>query len=130
MKNLIFIIAFTVCGYMISAQTFVSTEVSCKNVVIEQFTRSNWNLPETDTMINLLMKENPNIVVVDADVMKSTGVLAVKEAFPDRYISLGIAEQNMIGFAAGLAECGKISFAATFAVFTSMRAVEQFRQTA
>jgi transketolase len=75
-----------------------------------------------------LMKENPNIVVLDADAGKSTGAIAAKAAFPDRYISLGIAEQNMMGFAAGLATCGKIPFAATFAVFTSMRAVEQFRQ--
>ena len=82
-----------------------------------------------ETLVEL-MKENPNIVVLDADAGKSTGAIAAKAVFPDRYISLGIAEQNMFGFAAGLATCGKIPFAATFAVFTSMRAVEQFRQTA
>jgi transketolase len=74
------------------------------------------------------MGKNPNIVVLDVDAGKSTGAIAAKSAYPERYISLGIAEQNMMGFAAGLAACGKIPFAATFAVFTSMRAVEQFRQ--
>ena len=82
-----------------------------------------------ETLIEL-MKENPNIVVLDADAGNSTSAFPVKAAFPDRYISLGIAEQNMLGYAAGLATCGKIAFAASFAVFTSMRAVEQFRQTA
>jgi len=82
-----------------------------------------------ETLVEL-MKENPNIVVLDADAGKSTGAIVAKAAFPDRYISVGIAEQNMFGYAAGLATCGKIPFAATFAVFTSMRAVEQFRQTA
>ena len=82
-----------------------------------------------ETLVELL-GENPDIVVLDVDAGRSTGAIPVKAAFPERYISLGIAEQNMMGFAAGLALCGKIPFAATFAVFTSMRAVEQFRQTA
>jgi len=50
-----------------------------------------------------------------------------KKAFPDRFITVGIAEQNMMGMAAGLASCGKMPFAATFGVFTSMRAVEHVR---
>jgi transketolase len=79
-----------------------------------------------DTLVELA-KENPNIVVLDSDVGKSTGTIQFKKAFPDRFITVGIAEQNMMGMAAGLASCGKIPFAATFGVFTSMRAVEQVR---
>jgi transketolase len=79
-----------------------------------------------DTLIELA-KENPNIVVLDADVSKSTGTAQFKKPFPDRFITVGIAEQNMMGLAAGLASCGKIPFAATFGVFASMRAVEQVR---
>jgi transketolase len=82
-----------------------------------------------DTLI-ALAKENPRIVVLDADVGKSSGTLQFKKAFPERFIDVGIAEQNMIGMAAGLASCGKIPFAATFGVFTSMRAIEQIRNAA
>ena len=77
-----------------------------------------------ETLVELV-KENPNILVLDADVNNSTGTIQVKKAFPDRFITVGIAEQNMMGIAAGLACCGKIPFATSFAVFTSMRAVEQ-----
>jgi transketolase len=79
-----------------------------------------------ETLIELA-KENPNIVVLDADVSGSTGIRQVKEALPDRFITVGIAEQNMMGIAAGMASCGKIAFATTFGVFASMRAVEQVR---
>jgi transketolase len=79
-----------------------------------------------ETLVELA-KENPQIVVVDADAGKATGSLVFKQAFPDRFIDVGIAEQNMVGVSAGLASCGKIPFAATFGVFTSMRAVEQIR---
>jgi transketolase len=79
-----------------------------------------------DTLIELA-QENPNLVVLDADVAKSTGTIQFMEAFPDRFVNVGIAEQNMVGMAAGLATCGKIAFLATFGVFTSMRAVEQIR---
>ncbi len=79
-----------------------------------------------DTLIELA-RENPNIVVLDADVAKSTGTAQFAKAFPDRFVNVGIAEANMMGMAAGLAACGKIPFVATFAVFTSMRAVEQLR---
>jgi transketolase len=82
-----------------------------------------------DTLIELA-RENPRIVVLDADVCKSSGTGQFKKAFPERFVDVGIAEQNMIGMAAGLASCGKIPFAATFGVFTSMRAVEQIRNAA
>ncbi len=74
-----------------------------------------------------MARTDPRIVVLDPDVAKSSGTLAFLKAFPERFVSVGIAEQNMIGIAAGLASCGKIPFAATFGVFTSMRAVEQIR---
>jgi transketolase len=70
---------------------------------------------------------NPRIVVLDADVPKSTNTSQFREAFPDRFFNCGVAEQNMICIAAGFAASGKIAFASTFAVFASMRACEQVR---
>jgi transketolase len=72
-----------------------------------------------------LGKENQNIVVLDADVSKSSRTLYFAEAFPDRFFNMGIAEQNMMGVAAGLATLGLVPFATTFAVFASKRACDQ-----
>ena len=72
-------------------------------------------------------KDNPDIWVVTADVMHATGVEPFALAFPERFINVGVAEQTMMGIAAGLATCGKIPFAATFACLTSMRTCEQVR---
>lgn len=77
-----------------------------------------------------LAKERDNIIILDADACKSTGTLQVLEAVPERFVQCGIAEQNMMGIAAGLAMTGKVPFAATFAVFTCMRALEQVRNAA
>jgi transketolase len=74
-----------------------------------------------------LGESNPRIVVLDADVPKSTNTSQFQERFPDRFFNVGIAEQNMMGIAAGLATTGKIPFASTFAVFATMRACEQVR---
>ncbi len=74
-----------------------------------------------------LGKGNPEIVVLDADCSSSTRTSVFREAFPDRFINFGVAEANMIGFAAGLATCGKIAFASTFAVFGSSRVFDQVR---
>jgi transketolase len=74
-----------------------------------------------------LGKENTNIVVLDADLAVSTKTAMFKKAFPDRFFDLGVAEQDMIGTAAGLAASGKIVFASTFAVFGSGRAWDQVR---
>lgn len=79
-----------------------------------------------ETLVELI-KENRNVVVVDADACKSTGTLICREQTPENFVQCGIAEQNMMGVAAGLALQGKIPFAATFSVFTCMRAVEQVR---
>ncbi|HUV05500.1 MAG TPA: transketolase family protein, partial [Armatimonadota bacterium] len=65
--------------------------------------------------------ENPNIVVLDADLSKSTKTNVFAKAFPDRHFNFGVAEANMISTAAGLATAGKIPFASSFAVFASGR---------
>lgn len=74
-------------------------------------------------------RANDNVVVLDADLGKATNSIRFKVEFPERYIDCGIAEQNMIGIAAGLAASGKIPFASAFSVFVSMRAVEQLRNS-
>lgn len=73
--------------------------------------------------------ENPNIVVLEADLGRSTMSRMFHEKFPERYFEMGIAEQNMTSFAAGLALTGKIPFTNSFAVFASGRAFEQIRQS-
>lgn len=74
-----------------------------------------------------LGKTNPNIVVLDADLSRSTMTRYFAEAFPERFFNCGLAEQNMIGISAGLAASGKIVFASTFAVFASCRCFDQLR---
>ncbi|AOR24817.1 transketolase family protein [Clostridium taeniosporum] len=76
-----------------------------------------------------LGNENKNIVVLDADLSKATKSEIFAKAHPDRFINVGIAEQNMIGMAAGLANGGKIPFATTFAVFAAGRAFEVIRNS-
>ena len=68
---------------------------------------------------------NENVVVMDADLGSSTKTTYFAQKFPDRFFQVGIAEQNMVGIAAGLASCGKIPFATTFAVFLTKRAADQ-----
>ena len=70
---------------------------------------------------------NPNVVVLDADLSASTKTVEFAKRHPERFIQMGIAEQDMIGTAAGLAASGKIAFASTFAVFASGRAFDQVR---
>lgn len=76
-----------------------------------------------------LGETNPNVVVLDADLSKSTKTADFKKVFPGRHINMGIAETNMMAVAAGLASCGKIPFASTFAMFATGRAFEQIRNT-
>ena len=76
-----------------------------------------------------LGKENPDIVVLDADLSKSTMTQFFAREFPHRFFDCGIAEQNMIGIAAGLAASGKIAFASTFAVFATGRCYDQLRMS-
>lgn len=70
-----------------------------------------------------------DIVVLDADLSSSTKTAGFARNFPDRFINAGIAEQNMIGMAAGLAAAGKTVFASSFAVFAAGRAFEQVRNS-
>lgn len=72
---------------------------------------------------------NKDIVVLDADLSGSTKTGIFKKAYPDRFINVGIAEQNLVATAAGLATAGKIPFASTFAVFASGRAFEIIRNS-
>ena len=76
-----------------------------------------------------LAKENPDVVVLDADLAAATKTGTFKKEFPDRFIDCGIAECNMVGIAAGMATCGKIPFAASFAMFSAGRAFEQVRNS-
>ncbi len=73
--------------------------------------------------------ENPNVVALEADLGKSTMSCLFQQAYPDRYFEMGIAEQDMLSTAAGLAASGKIPFCSTFAVFATGRAFDQIRQT-
>lgn len=80
-------------------------------------------------MLAELGKENPNIVVLDADLAAATKTSTFKKAFPERHIDCGIAECNMVGIAAGLATTGKIPFVSSFAMFAAGRAFEQVRNS-
>jgi len=76
-----------------------------------------------------LGRENPDIVVLDADLSKSTMTHFFASEFPGRFFDCGIAEQNMVGIAAGLAASGKTPFASTFAVFVPGRCFDQVRMS-
>lgn len=77
----------------------------------------------------VLGKENPNIVVLGGDVSGSVKTNIFRDAFPDRFFSVGIAEQDMMGVAAGLALTGKIPFASTYGEFATGRPFDQIRQS-
>lgn len=72
-------------------------------------------------------KENTNIIVLDADLSKSTKTDTFKGACPERFFNVGIAEQNLISVGAGLAAAGKIPFVSSFSMFATGRAFEQIR---
>ena len=76
-----------------------------------------------------LGKGNENVVVLTADLAGATKTSLFEKEFPDRFINVGIAEQNMIGISAGLATAGKIPFASTFAMFAAGRAYDQIRNS-
>lgn len=69
------------------------------------------------------------IVVFDADLSKSTKTDTFKKKYPERFFNMGIAEGNMMAAAAGMASCGKVAFASTFAMFAAGRAFEQIRNS-
>jgi transketolase len=74
-------------------------------------------------------RRRSDVVVLDADLSCSTKTTGFASAFPERFFNIGVAEQDMVGVAAGLSLTGKIPFASTFAIFESGRAWEQVRQT-
>lgn len=80
------------------------------------------------TLVELGRKDK-NIIVLDADLSGSTRTSIFAKEFPERFFNFGVAEQNMMGAAAGLASCGKTVFASTFAIFASGRAWDQVRNT-
>lgn len=82
-----------------------------------------------EAYVNTLLElgaENPDIVVMEADLMSCTNTGAFKKAYPERFFNAGIAEANMVCVAAGLSAAGKIPFAATFGCFASRRVYDQF----
>ena len=76
-----------------------------------------------------LGKTHENIVVLDADLAVATRSEEFRKVFPERYIDCGVAEANMVGIAAGLAACGHVPFATSFAMFLAGRAFEQIRNS-
>ena len=81
-----------------------------------------------DALIELA-KEHDDVLVLDADLAGATKTDKFQKEFPERHIDCGIAEQNMMGIAAGLSTCGKVPFASSFAMFAAGRAFEQIRNT-
>ena len=92
--------------------------------MVKKATRESYGLALTE-----LGARNPDIVVLDADLAEATKSAFFREKFPGRFVECGIAECNMIGVAAGLATCGKIPFASSFAMFAAGRAFEQVRNS-
>ena len=74
-----------------------------------------------------LGKENENVVVLDADLSEATKTNIFAKEFPERFFDMGIAEADMMGVASGLASCGKIPYASTFAAFAAGRSYDQIR---
>lgn len=77
-----------------------------------------------------LMREKSDVIALDADLAMATGSSAVKKEFPDRFVDVGIAEQNLVGMAVGLSLTGYVPYASTFAVFMAGRAGEIIRNAA
>lgn len=92
--------------------------------VIKKATRESYGETLRD-----LAEEYKNLVVLDADLAAATKTGIFKKAYPERFFDCGIAEANMMGVAAGLAACGKIPFASTFAMFAAGRAFEIVRNS-
>ena len=89
---------------------------------IKKATRESYG----ETLLEL-GEQNNNVVVLDADLSTATKTNLFAQKYPERFFDMGIAEANMIGTAAGLATCGKIAYASTFAAFAAGRAYDQIR---
>ncbi|WP_411676635.1 transketolase family protein [Caproicibacter sp.] len=92
--------------------------------MVKKATRESYGMA-----LSQLGDEFPQIVVLDADLAEATKTGIFKKKYPERFVDCGIAESNMIGVAAGLATCGKIPFATSFAMFATGRAFEQVRNS-
>ena len=92
--------------------------------VIKKATRESYG-----EALKELAEEYKDLIVLDADLAAATKTGIFKKAYPDRFFDCGIAEANMMGIAAGLATCGKIPFASTFAMFAAGRAFEIVRNS-
>lgn len=92
--------------------------------VIKKATRESYG----EALVEIA-KDFPNLYVLDADLAAATKTGTFKKAYPDRHIDCGIAEQNMMGIAAGMAAAGELVFASSFAMFASGRAFEQVRNS-
>lgn len=77
----------------------------------------------------LALAGNPRVIVLDADLSKSTMSAKFAKSAPDRFFNMGIAEANMMGVAAGLATCNKVVYASTFAIFATQRTLNQIFQS-
>jgi len=101
------------------------------SVAIDKKTSRLWSRlgprPVYGQAVNSIAGQNPNIFVVSADLGRSSGLDPFAKQCPGRFANVGIAEQNMIGFCAGMTRVGFNVFASTFAPFASMRAAEQVR---
>lgn len=101
----------------------------CRNLREDrEMTETNQRIAYGQTLVEL-GAENPDLVVLDADLAGSTMGKMFEEAYPERHFEMGIAEANMTSVAAGLAQTGKIPFTNSFAVFAGGRAFDQIRQT-
>lgn len=100
-------------------------------IEITRSTARKWSIVGPRATFGLAMvelaKENPNLIALTADVSTSAGLERMKRNYPEQYLDIGIAEQNMMGIAAGLASEGYDVVTATFAPFQSMRCLEQIR---
>lgn len=92
--------------------------------MVKKATRESYGMA-----LSQLGEEFPRIIVLDADLSEATKTGIFKKKYPKRFVDCGIAEGNMMGVAAGLATCGKIPFATSFAMFATGRAFEQVRNS-
>lgn len=102
----------------------------------KEVTGNTWNVYDANKLTQAeiygqvlcdLGDKYPEIVALTADLAKSTKIGVFQDKFPERFVNVGIAEQNMFGMAAGMAKTGLIPFVSTMAVFASLRAAEQIR---
>ncbi len=100
-------------------------EISPKNA--KQWSRIGSRAVFGQAILALAQETDKDLMVLSADLGSSSGLGRFKEAFPERFVNVGISEQNMIGVAAGLAMDGAVVFATSFAPFIAMRASEQIR---